>query len=137
MPLVLLSSTLVLAPSASVYASPQAPSSVTPTSLDRVKERLDHPAARSLVPAVPVQLRPTFKSRVDQRVFVLTLEEDLHKTFDLNDLQRQSAAWSSQCCGLDLGALFKHIDKALDERRVRKTREEIARELAELAARAR
>lgn len=77
---------------------------------------------------------PTFKSRVDQRAFVLTLEEALHKQFDLNDLQRQSAEWASKCCGFDVGQLVKIVDEALTRRKIRKTREQIARELAELEA---
>ena len=105
--------------------------------MDRVKKLLERPAPPRLTPSVPVQLRPTFKSRVDQHPFVLTLEEDLHKTFDLNDLQRQSAEWSSRCCGVDLGVLFRRIDKALDERRARKTREQIWQELALIEAAAR
>ena len=125
---------LTMSAPAPVHASPQEPASVPATSLERVKKRLERPPAPPLAPAVPVQLRPTFRSGVDQRVYVLTFEEDLHKTFDLNDFQRQSAAWSAKCCGLDLGTLFKTIDKAMDERRARKTREQIARELAELEA---
>jgi hypothetical protein len=99
------------------------------TALDRVKTRLDQPARR-LVPSGPIELRPVFKSRVERHPFVLTLDEDLHKTFDLNELQRQSAAWSAQCCGLSLSALFNSMEKALDERRLRKIREQVARELA-------
>ncbi len=52
----------------------------------------------------------------------------------LNDLQRQSAEWSSRCCGFDLGLIFNAVDKALKERQIRKTREQIWRELAELEA---
>jgi hypothetical protein len=80
---------------------------------------------------VPV---PTFKTRVDQRVFVLTLEEALHKEFDLNAFQRQSAEWASKCCGFNLGQVVTSVDEALRDRKIRKTREQIARELAELEA---
>ena len=77
---------------------------------------------------------PTFKSRVDQRVFVLTLEEALHKEFDLNDLQRQSAAWAGKCCGYNIGQLVEMTSEALRARKIRKTQEQIWRELAELEA---
>lgn len=105
-----------------------------PTSLARVREGVEKPVARALAPSVPVRLRPTYRSRVDQRAFVRTLEEDLHKTFDMNDLQRQSAAWAAQCCGINLGTIFNAVERKLDERRIIKVREQIARELAELKA---
>jgi len=89
---------------------------------------------RTLTPAAPVRLRTPFKSRVDQRIFVSTLEEDLHKTFDLNALQRQSAAWSAQCCGIRLGDVLNRMEQAMNERRVSKIREQIRRELADLRA---
>jgi hypothetical protein len=135
MPLVLLCcAVLAVGPRVTLHASPQEPSGVLSTSVDRIKERLDNSRARPLTPAVPVELRPTFRSNTDRHPFVLTLEEDLRKTFTLTDFQRQYAEYSSRCCGLDLGAVFKQIDRALDERRVRKTREQIARELADLEA---
>ncbi|MEO6236353.1 MAG: hypothetical protein ABIQ52_05095 [Vicinamibacterales bacterium] len=127
-PLLLLCSTSLAVMSAPASAQQAAPAA--PAALGRVKAQLDHQPARRLAPSGPLELRPVFKSRVDRRPFVLTLEQDLHKTFDLNDLQRQSADWSSRCCGLDLGALFRSVDKAMDERRLRKTREQIAQELA-------
>jgi hypothetical protein len=115
---------------------PPPPSSTAPAvSLERIKEDLRKAPAPRLRLDGPMPLpRPTFKARVDQRVFVLTLEEALHKEFDLNDLQRQSAEWSSQCCGYNIGALMKKVNEALQERKIRKTREQIARELAELEA---
>jgi hypothetical protein len=124
---------LVSAPGGA-FAAPQDPGGVRATSLDRVREALETPVARPLTPSAPVRLRPVFKSGVEKHPFVITLDEDLHKTFDLNALQRQSAAWSSQCCGLDLGRLFKAIEKANDERLAGRTRQQIARELAELQA---
>ena len=71
---------------------------------------------------------------MERHPFVLTLDQDLRKTFELTEFQKQSAEWSGRCCGLKIGALLKSLDRALDERKVRKTREQIARELAELAA---
>lgn len=124
----------VLSAAVVVHASPQDPAGGAPTSLTRVKEQLNTPIARPLAPSGPVRLRPVFKSAVDKHPFVLTLDQDLHKTFDLNQLQRQSAAWASQCCGLDLVRLIKAVRQANDERLVSKTRAQIARELAELQA---
>ena len=134
MPLVLLCWAVLAAdPRVTLHASAQE-SLVPSTSVDRIKERLDNSRARPLTPAVPVELRPTFKSATDRHPFVLTLEQDLRKTFALTDFQRQYAEYSSQCCGLNLAAVVKHIDGALDERRARKVREQIARELADLEA---
>ena len=122
----------VLVPAAA-SALPQA-ASETPAALNRIKTRLDQAPARPLAPKEPVRLRPTYRSRAADRPFVPTLEEHLQKTFELTEFQRKYAEYSARCCGLSLGALFDHIDRALDERRTRKTREQIARELAELEA---
>jgi hypothetical protein len=125
---------LVVCP-APLAAAPQQADSGSPVSLNRIKDKLAKAPARELKPEAPVPLRvPTFRSRVDQRVFVLTLEEALHKEFDLNDLQRQSAEWSSRCCGINLGQVMQMIDDAMKARKIRKTREQIWRELAELEA---
>ena len=67
-------------------------------------------------------------------MFVLTLEEALHRDFDLNIIQRQSADWASKCCGFDLGQIVRLIDQEMQDRKIRKTREQIRRELAELEA---
>ncbi len=77
---------------------------------------------------------PTFKTSVEQRVYAPTLEEQLRKEFTLGVLQRQSAEWASKCCGMDLNLLFKSAEKALHRRKVRKIRQQIARELALLEA---
>jgi hypothetical protein len=125
---------LALGLSAPLTAAPQQPDNVPPVSLDRIREGLSQAPALELKTSVPVQLPPVFKSRVDQRVFVLTLEQALHKEFDLNILQRQSADWASKCCGFNLGQLLTVADEAVRDRKIRKTREQIARELAELEA---
>jgi hypothetical protein len=127
--------TLVAHPSATLVAAPQEPASAPPVSLERVREELErNPTGRLRLDAPLPRPLPTFRSRVDQRVFVPTLEEHLHKEFDLNVLQRQSAEWASKCCGYDLGQVMKIVDKAMRDRKIRKTREQIARELAELDA---
>jgi hypothetical protein len=76
----------------------------------------------------------TFKTSFEQRVYVLTLEEQLRKQFTLTTLQRQSADWASKCCGLNLNQLFKSTERALQRRKERKIREQIAGELARLEA---
>jgi hypothetical protein len=126
---------IVAGPAAALGAAPQQPDSAPPVSLNRIKAQLAKAPVRELKPDAPVPLRvPTFRSRVDQRVFVLTLEEALHKEFDLNDLQRQSAEWASKCCGINIGQVVQMIDDAMKERKIRKTQEQIWRELAELEA---
>jgi len=117
-------------PTSILHAAPQDQG----TSMDRIKQRLEAPPALSLAPSVPVQLRPTFRSMAEPHPFVLTLEQALHKQFDLNALQRQSADWSARCCGIGLGDVFSRIEKALNERRLDRIRQQIARELAELEA---
>lgn len=113
-----------------ILASPQDPEGVSAPSLSRLKQRLGKPAGRALEPSEPVQLRPVFKTRVTDRPFVPTLEEHLRETFELTDFQRKYADYAAMCCGLDLGALFGRIERALDERKARKVHEEVARELA-------
>ena len=71
---------------------------------------------------------------MDQRVRSLTLEEWIEKEFTLTPLQRQSAEWAARCCGISLDPLFNKLEEALRRRQVRKIREQIARELAELEA---
>jgi hypothetical protein len=119
---------------ATLEAAPQQPDGTPPVSLDRIREGLEQPPALRLEADVPLQLPPIFRSRVEQRVFVPTLEEVLHKQFDLNALQRQSADWAARCCGYALGDLLERVNKARRDRQIRKTREQIARELAELKA---
>ena len=76
----------------------------------------------------------TFRTSVEQRVYVLTFEEQLHKEFDLNAFQRQSADWASKCCGLDVGQVVKSIERARQRQLARKAHEQVARELAEVEA---
>ena len=125
---------LVVSPPASLGAAPQPPTDVPPVSVERIQEQLKKnspPGLRDLALQPPVA---TFKTGVEQRVFVLTFEEQLRKDFTLNALQRQSADWGSKCCGISLSQLFDSVERALQRRKVRKIREEIARELAELEA---
>ena len=132
----LLAPALVVSPA--IYAAaPQDRAAAPAVSLERIRENLEKPPPPPLKPAAPVQLRPTFKTRVDQRTWVPTLEEHLHKQFDLTPMQRQSAEWAAKCCGMNIGQFVKLAEDALRARKIRKTREQIARELAELEAAAR
>ncbi len=119
---------------ATVGAAPQQPDGLPAVSLDRIREGLEQAPALRLETSVPLQAPPTFKSRVDQHVFVPTLEQELHRQFDLNALQRQSADWAARCCGYDIGSMLKAVDRVRRERQIRKTRAQIARELAALKA---
>jgi len=118
---------LLMGLSATLDAAPQAPSTAPPVSLDRIKDELAKRPPREFKSDMELQVPVTFKSRVDQRVFVMTLEEALHKEFDLNEIQRQSADWASKCCGYNLGQLFQMVEDAMRERKIRKTREQIWR----------
>jgi hypothetical protein len=127
---------LVVCSSATLAAAPQEPAKDLPVSVDRIREELAKPPT-GLKLDMPLQVQvpvATFKSRVDQRVFVLPLEERLAKELKLTGLPRQSADWAARCCGINLDPLFRSLDDALKRRKVRKTREQIARELAELEA---
>lgn len=120
--------------SAPIAAAPQEPAGSLPVSLERIREDLTKPPPPRLKPAGPLQLPPIFKSRVEQQTWVPTLQQHLHKTFDLTPMQRQSADWAARCCGYNLGALVKGAEDLLRARKIRKTREQIRRELAELEA---
>jgi hypothetical protein len=128
--------------SATVGAAPQDPPKELPVSLDRIREELAK-TPPTLKLDMPLQVPVArFKSRVDQRVYVLTLQEWIDKEFKLTALQRQSANWASAggyvlasgSYGVRLDPLFKALEKALERRRVRQIREQIARELAQVEA---
>ena len=124
---------LVVSP-VGLAAAPQPPAGASPVSLERIREQLkETPAPRLLAMPPPLPV-PTFKTSVEQRVYAPTLEDQLRKEFTLGVLQRQSAEWASKCCGIDLNLLFKSAEKALQRRKVRKIRQQIARELALLEA---
>jgi hypothetical protein len=120
-----------------VEAAPQQPETVLGVSVERIREELEKPPSPRLEPKVPVQLRPTFRSRVEGRPWVPTLEEHLHQEFDLTPLQRQAAEWRSRCCGFNLGLIFDRIEKVRRQREERRVRAQIAHEIAVIEARQR
>jgi len=119
---------------AALKAAPQQPDQAPALSIERLREELEKPPPPRLQPKSPVPLRPTFRSRVEGRPWVPTLEEHLHKEFDLNLLQRQSAEWRSRCCGFNIGLIFEHIEKVRREREIRHIRAQIAHEIAVIEA---
>ena len=117
-----------------VAAAPQQPAVPDlPVSLEHIREALEKPQEGLLAFPPPVPL-PLFRTTVEEKRFMPSFEEQLHKDLEPTLLQEQSREWASKCCGLDVGALFKSIDRALQRRRERKIREQIARELEELTA---
>lgn len=119
--------------SATLAAAPQEPTSISSFSLERIRQELEKPPARPLNLDGHLHLPvATFKTSVERRRFTLTLEEELHKEFELNLLQRQSRDWASKCCGYNLNQLATSVKKALQRRKARKIREQVGRELAEV-----
>ena len=106
-----------------------------PVSLERIRAELK----KNPVPLLKIDVRSIgpvarFKTTVRPRVYVPTLEEHLRQEFALTALQRQSAQWASQCCGISLDPIFKAIGAAMERRAVRKLREQIQRDLAAIEA---
>jgi hypothetical protein len=123
---------LTVAVSSAAEATPQDPATDLPVSTQRIREKLGKAPPKLKVQTRWQQPVATFKSRVDERITVLTFQEWLDKEFTLNDLQRQSADWAARCCGLRLDPLIHGVGEALERRKVRKVRAQIASELREL-----
>ena len=106
-----------------------------PVSLERIRDELEVAVPSRLKLDMPVE-KPIakFRTRVDQTVYVLTLDEWIDKEFNLIGIQRQSADWASKCCGIGLDPLFKVSRTHCSGGRSERSREQIARELAELEA---
>ena len=123
---------------ASLGAAFQAPPVELPVSLERIREELKSPPAVDFNRPIEGPVA-TFRTRVERRAWVPTIEEWVQKEFKLTALQRQSAEWGAKCCGINLltvgSGLTKRIKEARRRREVRRIREQIARELAELEAR--
>ena len=116
-------------------AAPQATDTLPPQSVERIRNTLNSTPTESLKFDVKLE-KPvaTFRRSVNQRAFTITILEQLRKDFELTPLQRQSAEWSSRCCGLNLLTLTKSLEKAWRLRQERKAREQVRREFAEFLA---
>jgi len=129
---------LVVAVLARLEAAPQAPTTKppaqdVPVSLGRIRADLARTPQLKLDGPLGLPVA-TFKVHVEQRRYVPTLQEWLDDKFTMTELQKQSADWASRCCGVNLAPLFDNVDKALQRRKERRIREQIARELAQLDA---
>ena len=106
-----------------------------PVSVERIREGLGKPAPAIVARPIEAPVA-TFRTRVEQRVYVPTLREWIDSEFTRTALQRQSDEWGSRCCGVNLlqlgRQLYQGVKRARQEREVRKLRQEIARELARL-----
>ena len=129
---VLLCLVATFSPAAAV-AQPQPSGGDLPVSLERIRAGLEKPVEQAIdiLPLVPLT---RFRTSVEERRYMLPFKEQLDKDLEPTLLQKQSRDWASRCCGMDLGVLFKPIDQALQRRKERKIREQIARELEELEA---
>ena len=126
---------VTLSPAAAV-ARQQPPGGDLPVSLERIREGVEKPAehAITLPPLMPLT---RFRTGVEERTYMLPFKEQLDKDLEPTLIQAQSRDWASRCCGLDLGLLFKPIEQAMQRRKERRIREQIARELEELEKAAR
>ena len=116
-------------------AAAQEPGGELPVSRARIRTGLSKPPSTLSKVEIPVEAPvATFKTRVEQRVYMVPFKEWFDKRLELTELQRQSAEWASQCCGLNLNPVFKKIEEAMERRKLRKVREQIASELADLEA---
>lgn len=124
---------LVVSLGGAAAAAPQQPAKDDlPVSTARIREKLTKEPPNPKLQASWQQPVARFTARVDERIMVLTFDEWLAKEFKLNDLQRQSADWASRCCGFNLNAVVNEAGKALQRRKVRKIRAQIASELREI-----
>jgi hypothetical protein len=129
---VLLGLIATLSPAAAIAQQPPSGGDL-PVSLERIRAGVEKPIehAIDIPPLVPLT---RFRTSVEERRYMLPFKEQLDKDLEPTLLQAQSRDWASRCCGIDLGVLFKGIDQALQRRKERKIREQIARELDELKA---
>lgn len=106
-----------------------------PLSVDRVKDALARTPAQSLKfdARMPVPVA-TFRVTVEQKAFVEPILVTLRKQLELTPLQRQSAEWSSKCCGLSLAAVTESLEKAFRSWQEQRIHDRVARELADVIA---
>jgi hypothetical protein len=116
-------------------AAPQDPGAAQSVSVERVQNTLNRTPPHSLKfdAKVPVPAA-TYKVTVTQPLFVLPIMDSLRKQFELTPLQRQSAEWSSRCCGLSIAALTESIEKAFRRWEEGRIHDRVSRELAEVEA---
>lgn len=107
------------------------PAEEPPVSLTKIRDGVSRTPALNPDRQISV---PTFRTRTEARPLMLPFDEYLRQQLEPTPLLQQSRDWASRCCGIDLGLLFDPIDKALEQRKTRKVREQIARELEELEA---
>jgi hypothetical protein len=123
----------VLTP-ASASAAPQE-AAAPPDQVEHVKAALNRTPPQSLrFDARMPEPVATFKVTVDQRVFGLSIVDQLRKEFELTPLQRQSAEWRAKCCGLNLLSLADGIGKAYRQWKEQRIHDRVSRELAEVIA---
>ncbi len=126
---------MLLTLSARATAAPQDPGAAPPTSFERVQDTLNRTPSKSLKFDVKVPVpAATFRVTVTGRPFVVPIMDSLRKGFELTPLQRQSADWSSKCCGLNLATLTESLDRAFRRWEERRVHDRVARELAEVVA---
>jgi len=126
---------MLLTLSARATAAPQDPAAAPPTSFERVQDMLNRTPPKSLKFDVKVPVpAATFRVTVTGRPFVVPIMDSLRKEFELTPLQRQSADWSSKCCGLNLAMLTESLDRAFRRWEERRVHDRVARELAEVVA---
>jgi hypothetical protein len=106
-----------------------------PVSVERVQQSLNRTPSRSLKfdARMPVPAA-TFRVTVSERALVVPIMESLRKEFELTPLQRQSAEWSSKCCGLSVAMLKDKLEQAIQAMRERRARDRVAHELAQIIA---
>ena len=116
-------------------AAPQHPVAAPPASVERVQNALNHTPPQSLKfdTKAPVPVA-TYRVTVTQPLFVLPIMDSLRKEFELTLLQRQSADWSSKCCGLSIAALTEGVEKAFRRWEENRIHDRVSRELAEVEA---
>jgi hypothetical protein len=117
-----------------IAAAPQAPEPARPAPLSRVKDAIEKTPPQSLKFDVKMTMPVATFRTTTQRDYMLPFVEQLRKEFELTPLQKQSAEWASKCCGLNLLSFTKGLKSAWRRRDERRTREQIARELADLRA---
>src|SRR5215204_2093796 len=107
---------LIATLSPAVAVAQQQPRGDLPVSLERIREGVEKPAehALTLPPLVPLT---RFRTGVEERTYMLPFKEQLDKDLEPTPIQAQSRDWTSRCCGLDLGVLFKSIDQGMQRRK--------------------